>query len=66
MGQAYTTLMTPIDTDQAYMNTATGSVDTYDGWWYEAPEGDQRNAVDLQEVIPVWWNKNTNQWEKCA
>ena len=36
-----------------YMNLATGSVDTYDGWWYEDEDGVEVNAVDLGEVEEV-------------
>lgn len=39
--------------EQQYMNTATGSIDTYDGWWYEDEHGGQVNAVDRGEVVPV-------------
>ena len=35
-----------------YMNTATGSVDTYDGWYYD-DNGVQVNAVDRGEVVAV-------------
>ena len=35
-----------------YMNIATGSVDTYDGWWYD-DNGEQVNAVDRGEVVAV-------------
>ena len=35
-----------------YMNTATGSVDTYDGWYYD-DNGVQVNAVDRGEVVVV-------------
>jgi hypothetical protein len=36
-----------------YMNPVTGSVDTYDGWWYTDIDGNEVNAVDLDEVIEV-------------
>jgi hypothetical protein len=36
-----------------YMNTDTGSVDTYNGWWYENEDGATVNAVDLGEVVEV-------------
>ena len=36
-----------------YMNLETGSVDTYDGWWYEDEDGVEVNAVDLGEVEEV-------------
>ena len=37
---------------QQYMNIETGSVDTYDGWWYD-DNGEQVNAVDRGEVVAV-------------
>jgi len=36
-----------------YMNPDTGSVDTYDEWYYEDENGEIVNAVDLDEVIEV-------------
>ena len=39
--------------EKIYMNSATGSVDTYDGWWYENDSGETVNAVDLGEVVEV-------------
>lgn len=36
-----------------YMNILTGSVDSYDGWWYPDEDGVEVNAVDLGEVIEV-------------
>ena len=36
-----------------YMNIATGSVDTHDGWWYEDEDGVEVNAVDRGEVIEL-------------
>ena len=38
---------------QMYMNPATGSVDTIDGWFYEDEDGKTLNAVDRGEVVPV-------------
>ncbi len=46
------------------MNPATGSVDTYDGWWYENENGQLVNAVDRNEVIPVIQDKNGDWIEK--
>lgn len=37
---------------QNYMNTKTGSIDTYDGWYYENEDGQSVNAVDRGEVVP--------------
>ena len=54
------TIWTPIDNESSWMNPATGSVDTYDGWWYENSYGESVNAVDLGEVVPVFWNGQ--QW----
>lgn len=39
--------------EKIYMNLATGSVDDYEGWWYENDRGEKVNAVDLGEVIEV-------------
>lgn len=36
-----------------YMNTATGSVDTYQGWYYEGRNGELKNAVDEGKVVEV-------------
>lgn len=44
--------------DQMYMNLGTGSVDTYDGWWYDNENGEKVNAVDLGEVVEVKKNEN--------
>ena len=38
--------------EKQYMNIATGSVDDYDGWWYD-DNGEQVNAVDRGEVVAV-------------
>jgi hypothetical protein len=37
--------------EKTYMNEFTGSVGTYDDWWYENEDGETVNAVDLGEVI---------------
>lgn len=53
--------LTPAECE-TYMNPATGSIDTYDGWWYAETDADgnytgkEVNAVDLDEVVPVEWN----------
>ena len=39
--------------DTLYMNPHTGSIDDYDGWWYEDEHGIQVNAVDHNEVIAL-------------
>lgn len=44
--------------DAMYMNPVTGSVDTYDGWWYEDENGEKRNAVDRNEVVAVIKDKD--------
>jgi len=41
-----------------YMNIQTGSVDCYDGWYYENELGEKVNAVDLGEVIEVEKDNN--------
>ena len=38
--------------EKQYMNVATGSVDDYDGWYYD-DNGVQVNAVDRGEVVAV-------------
>lgn len=44
--------------DAMYMNEMTGSVDTYDGWWYENEDGEKVNAVDRNEVVAVIKDKD--------
>ena len=44
--------------NKMYMNTDTGSVDSYDGWDYENGSGEQVNALDLGEVVEVEKDKN--------
>jgi len=45
--------------ERMYMNPATGSVDTYEGWWYDELDeegyetGNRVNAVDRSEVLEV-------------
>lgn len=36
-----------------YMNPNTGSIGTYDEWFYEDENGDVFNAVDLKEVVAL-------------
>ena len=43
-----------------YMNCSTGSVDDYDGWWYETEDGEKVNAVDRGEVVEVI--EQNGQW----
>ena len=50
--------------EQKYMNIHTGSVDVYDGWFYENEDGEKVNAVDREEVTPVFWNEDENYWEE--
>jgi hypothetical protein len=45
-----------------YMNVETGSVDDYEGWQYTNEDGGQVNAVDREEVIPVYWNHTLDQY----
>jgi len=40
-------------TQKYYMNPMTGSIDTYDGWWYETEDGELVNAVDSGDVVEV-------------
>ena len=46
-----------------YMNIETGSVDTYDGWWYEDESGILVNAVDRGEVVAV--EKIDGEYQEC-
>lgn len=39
--------------EKKYINLATGSIDTYDGWYYTDENGDTKNAVDEGEVFEV-------------
>lgn len=48
--------------EKMYMNLKTGSVDNYEGWWYQDENGNKVNAVDLDEVIEVEWNENIGYW----
>jgi len=50
------------DKEQKYMNVETGSVDSRDGWWYENSSGEPLNAVDLGEVVPVFWDSENETW----
>ena len=50
------------DKEQKYMNVETGSVDSRDGWDYEDSEGFTQNAVDLGEVVPVFWDSENETW----
>ena len=49
--------------EKKYLNVATGSVDTREGWNYVDEKGEEVNAVDLGEVVPVCWNNETGSWE---
>ena len=51
--------------DQMYMNVKTGSIDDYNGWFYENRNGEQINAVDQGEVVPVIWEKETETWKEA-
>ena len=46
--------------EKYYMNIETGSVDTYDGWYYKNENGESVNAVDLGEVVEV--EKVDGEW----
>lgn len=45
---------------KTYMNIYTGSVGTYNDWWYEDADGKQVNAVDLGEVVEVTQDDDGN------
>lgn len=46
-----------------YMNIMTGSVKTYENWWYKDENGQKVNAVDKNEVVEVIWNGEN--WEEA-
>jgi len=50
--------------EQKYMNPKTGSVDDYHGWWYQSESGENVNAVDRDEVIPVFWDSEDETWKE--
>ena len=54
------------NSEQMYMHIHTGSVDSYDGWYYEHNPNKytkvEVNAVDRNEVVPVFWDTNTETW----
>jgi hypothetical protein len=39
--------------EQIYMNPLTGSLGTYDEWWFQDESGEWINAVELGEVEEV-------------
>lgn len=49
---------------KTYMNLDTGSVGTYDDWWYENEDGEKVNAADLGEVVEVVKDENGNWVEE--
>ena len=51
--------------EKQYMNIKTGSVDDYDGWWYEDENGVEVNAVDRGEVVEVVKNSK-GDWVNAA
>ena len=52
--EAYPEKATNKGTDmKTYMNEKTGSLDTYECWYYDNEEGITVNAVDLGEVVEV-------------
>jgi|6_EtaG_2_1085325.scaffolds.fasta_scaffold10184_6 hypothetical protein len=48
--------------EQKFMNVKTGSVDSRDGWDYVNEENQTVNAVDLGEVVSVFWDKQEECW----
>lgn len=52
--------------EKVYMEPATGSVDTYDGWWYEDENGNQVNGVDRGELVEVYWDDDVDNWEEAS
>ena len=41
--------------ESMYMNPYTGSVGTYDCWWFKDEDGNDFNGVDAGLVIEVVW-----------
>jgi hypothetical protein len=52
------------ETAQMFMNIKTGTVDSRKHWFYENEDGEQVNAVDKGEVVPVFWGKETETWSE--
>ena len=50
--------------EQKFMNVETGSVDDYQGWWYKSESGENINAVDQDEVVPVIWDEKQQSWQE--
>ena len=48
--------------EDVYMNIETGSVDFESGWDYENEDGDTVNAVDLDEVVKVRFDTESESW----
>ena len=44
--------------EKHYMNPVTGSVGTFEDWYYENENGFTVNAVELREVVEVEWIKD--------
>jgi hypothetical protein len=52
-----------MDTEKMYMNIKTGSVGTYDDWYYTSEGGEEVNAVLLGEVVEVIKDQDGNWTE---
>ena len=50
------------DTSAIYMNTETGSVDDFSGWWFVDEKDELKNAVICGEVVEVI--KVNGEWEQ--
>ena len=53
-----------MEKEQKFMNVETGSVDDYQGWWYKSESGENINAVDQEEVVPVIWDEKQQSWQE--
>ena len=51
--------------EQIYMNVHSGEIATWEGWNYDNEDGQNVNAVDLGEVVPVIWNEIEEHWEEA-
>lgn len=63
-GQGVPLVVMVDDHNPLYMNISTGSTGHYDDWYYDTEDGETVNAVDKGEVVQVYWNENTENWEE--
>jgi hypothetical protein len=51
--------------EKMYGNLETGTVGNKASWEYINEDGNTVNAVDLEEVVEVIWNSETESWDKA-